>query len=385
MTLEVSAPVSGGGSPVDVSVIQRGDYAGDTPPIVNPLFPWGSPVRLADPPDPGAINQPPSVAWSPNGQYVVIAGNASPSLVIYKLVGTNLIQLPDPGTVPVGPTNSVAWSPNNEFLAVGVDGAPTIVIYQRAEDVFTKLADPATLPANEVEGLAFSPNGEFLVAVAQTSPFVFIYQIAGTTFTKIADPASLPANQGRWVAWSPCGRFLAIAHILAPGFIWYERTGLTTFTKLSDLPVGFPGSLSATSVAWSPDSRFVAVGHETGFFVFERTGATGTTLTKLADPDVQPGNVNGLRWAPSGKFLVIAGSSSPRFFVYSFDGTNVVKFADPAALPASTGFDAEWSPDQQFITFATSSSSAPLLLYQTGLSMPTSGVMRFAGIPLAGT
>lgn len=253
----------------------------------------------------------------------------------------------------------------------------------------TKLADPATPPAGGGMGVAWTSDGRLLAVAHGTTPFLTVYQSNGAAtpvLTKIANPASLPAASGREVAWSPCGRFLSVAHFSGIGISFYERTGLTTLTKLAN-PATPPASSTCLGTAWSPDGQFVAVSHFTSpfFTVYKRSG---TTFTKIPDPDVPAvQNSWGVAWSPDGQFLAVGlddAGVTPVAIIYAHDDLTLTK---QPVLPTGTGgvgYDVQWSPDQQILAVA-SSVSPNLETFQTNQDMPVLGTFQLAQVLRAGT
>jgi Tol biopolymer transport system component len=118
-----------------------------------------------------------------------------------------------------------------------------------------------------------------------------------------------------------------------------------------------------------------------GLFIYQRNG---TTFTKLDDPASLPTSiVRGSTWSPDGKYLSLAHNGSPYVTVYERDDTTFTRLADPASLPTNTGNKPTWSPDGQFLSVA-GFTSPYLNIYQTPEDMPTSGIVKIIGQPLAG-
>ncbi len=251
------------GPQIDVAVIWPGDYTEKTSPVVVPLFPWSSPVKLANPGTLPAGNAL-GASWSSNGEFLAVAHITTPFVTIYQRSGITFTKLTNPGTLPAGTGMGLHWSPNGEFLAVAHDTTPFVTIYQRSGTTFTKLTDPVTLPASTGNGASWSPNGEFLAITHDSTPFVTIYQRSGTTFTKLANPVTLPASAGNGAFWSSNGEFLAIAHTATPFVTIYQRSG-TTFTKLTN-PVTLPAG-NGLGASWTLNGEFLAVAHATTPFV----------------------------------------------------------------------------------------------------------------------
>lgn len=206
-------------------------------------------------------------SWSQSGEFLAVTG-ANKLLTIYqRSADTTFTKLADPGTMPPDVTNGIAFSPSGEFLVVAHATSPFITIYQRtAGNTFTKLSNPGVLPASTGVSVAWSYDSQFLAVAHATTPFITIYQRSGTTFTKLANPSSLPTatTQANFVAWSPNGRYLGVGFDTTPFLYIYKRSG-TTFTKQAD-PATLP-SAQVWGLDWSPDGQFVTIGENSTPYV----------------------------------------------------------------------------------------------------------------------
>jgi WD40 repeat protein len=377
------------GDEIEIAITQVYDFSGNVRNNVQVLFPWGAPQKLNEPASAPGINAH-TPSWSPNGEFLAVTAGNAPRLSIYQRTGQTLNRLTDPTTIPGSGSSAYGgdWSPDGEFFSIAASTSPFIYIYQRDGSTLTKLPDPASLPQGGIFGpndsVRFAPNGEFLaVGVHSAAPFLMLYQRDGTTFTKLPDPASAPQTSARAVAWSPNGEFLAATSVLAPYLHIYQREG-TTFTRLPD-PASLPPTIASfdpASLDFSPNSEFLAYGASGNashkpLFIYQRSG---TTFSLLADPASLPpnGSVLGVAWSPNGKFLATFYSGSPGMFIYERDGTTFTKLADPASIPFVSGIQGgEWSPNQEFLPAIDVGGF--INLYQTGLTMPNSGIVTIQG------
>jgi len=256
------------------------------------------------------------VDWSYSGEFLSFANGDFSSVIFvttYQRSGSVFTKLSNPAALPPNSPYSAAWSPNGEFLVIAHQNSPNVLIYQRSETTFTKLADPATVPPGVGRNAAWSPNNEFLVIAHHTSPYITIYQRNGTTFTKLADPSTLPTGNGLGAAWSPNGEFLAISYDATPFITIYQRSG-TAFNKIAD-PSSLPGS-TANGVAWSPNGKYLAVAESNSPYIVVYF-KDGNTFTRQANPATLPtGSGNRAAWSTNGEFLSVAHSTTPYITTY---------------------------------------------------------------------
>lgn len=350
------------GSTVDIVIQRTYDYSGNTQNNFQVLYPWSNPQKLSSPASLPTGNPVQAAAeYSPNGEYYAIGHNNPPYLSIYKISGTNFVNLLEPSTTLAGTVYSLAWSPNGEFLACG-GGGGTFSWFQRDNSTFTGLSNPTSMPHTVSFGMDWSPNGEFL-AVTMNAPDFLWYQRTGTTLTMLSRPSTLPTSNTRVCNWSPDGTLLAMAHYSSPYITIYQRLNGTTLTKISDpatLPTG-----NGVCCGWSPSGEFLAVGHSNSPYItiYQRSG---TTLTKLDDPATLPPSVFELGWDSGGKYLGIGFSSlTTHFYIYERDGTTFTKLADPETAPSGAAtYCLNWSPNRELL--AIGHQASPYLdIYQT--------------------
>ena len=95
--------------------------------------------------------------------------------------------------------------------------------------------------------------------------------------------------------------------------------------------------LFAKKKAIIADSKFLAVAHDTTPFV-TIYDQTGDTFTKLADPAALPaGTGYGVAFSADGTYMAVAHNTTPFITIYKRSGDTFTKLANPATLPAATG------------------------------------------------
>lgn len=97
------------------------------------------------------------------------------------------------------------------------------------------------------------------------------------------------------------------------------------------------------------EATYNAIGesNSTGLTVYKQVGAVST---KIPDPDVLQGYVNGVAWSTGSKFLAVASQLSPYFAWYKRDGDALTKLPVPATALPGTGYGVSWSPDARYLS-----------------------------------
>jgi hypothetical protein len=271
-------------------------------------------------------------------------------------------KLPNPATLPSGTSNANAFSPDGTYLAVAGNTTPTLFsVYKRSGDTFTKLTDPATLPASSVEDFSWSSDGTYLSIGLSATPFIAIYKRSGDTFTKLTDPATLPANSGYSMDFSNDDVYLSVAHPTTPFVTIYKRSG-DTFTKLAN-PATLPAQ-TPYGTAFSADTTYLALSLSTTPFIaiYKRSG---DTFTKLTDPAALPTGIGqDVAWSSDGTYVSVAHTTSPYITNYQRINDTFIKQSSPTSLPASDSYAASYSTDGTYL--AVSHGTTPFLtIYKT--------------------
>jgi 6-phosphogluconolactonase (cycloisomerase 2 family) len=323
----------------------------------------------------GTGASPISVAWSPDGGFLAVVNEGSNTLQVYRLNASSVPPMPgttEPPT-PVGGTattgNSpyaVAWSPDGRFLAVVNEASPTtgLQLYRfNGSSTPTSLGTVAT--GNSPYCVAWSPDGRFLAVVNEASPTtgLQVYRFNGSSApTSLGTVAA--GNSPYHVAWSLDGRFLAVVNNGSPatGLQVYRFNGSSAPTSLGTVATGE----EPVSVAWSPDGRFLAVANiivpTTGLQVYRFNGSNAPTSLGTAATGSNPISV---AWSPDGRFLAVTniiGTTPGLLQVYRFNGSSA-----PTSLgTAATGKYPEsvaWSPDGRFIAVVNDFSNTLQVFY----------------------
>ena len=255
------------------------------------------------------------VDWSPDGTRLaaVFNGNASASFRWYSRSGDTLTKLDDPDQWASTPRR-VAWSPAGDYIAVAQQYSPYLVLYSRSSNNLSKATDPATLPTGLAYDVAWSPDGTYLAVAHVSSPYVTIYKRSGNTFTKLANPSILVQSgvtAASSVAWSPDGTYLAVGSESTGGtetIKFYYRSG-DTFTMLTAANVTVAGTGAIYSLQWNPQGTHLAAGwlsdSTQSWQIYRQSGNTWTS-TSTSVSGAYGGTWGGVEWSPSGYHLFTA-------------------------------------------------------------------------------
>ena len=318
------------------------------------------------------------VAWSPDGNYVLIGGGypavGHDEIEVQKFDGAEFTRQ----TIrrqPYGQTDevhAVAWSLDGKYLAVG--GWATTSCHEELELYeFTgsrlekRFVQSYNVP---VYSLSFSPNGDRLIVGLgdNTSHELYVYPFVGTNTA--TDLNALGSDIGATVYvvdWTPDGKNLAVG--LHSGANKEIRVYSFDGTSLSDLnALSSDIGANVNALAWNYDGSRLAVGldddanKEVRVYSFDGYD--------LKDLDVLPAdvgfNVLSLDWIPTGTCVAVGFASSSYNYpsgysyldrelrVYSFDGSNLT---DLVALPdiGDSVNSVSWSSSGQYLAVGLSS------------------------------
>lgn len=279
------------------------------------------------PPAMGTVN---GVAYSPDGQYVALAGFGGDRLSILRTSDWSAV--PDTPKLP-NAANDIAFSPDGSVLAVSMTSSPGIRLFNTS-DWSTILG--ISSPSNSW-GLGFSPDGRYLMSVhSQGGMRIYDATNNWSIVTNIPKPAS--PGHIRSVAFSPDGRYAAMSHIDGTRLTIYR---VSNWTIVANTPT-IPGS--AYGLGFSPDSRYLAVGHAND----KRLTIINTSYwSVVSGTPAIAGTAHDAKFSPDGNVLAVAHSGAPNLTMINANNWSVIP--DTSAL---TGIakDVAFSPDGKFIT-----------------------------------
>jgi len=196
------------------------------------------------------------------------------------------------------------------------------------------------------------------LAVVNSAVSLTIYRT--DTWATVTGP-SIAGAQPLRCDWSPDGTRFGVACNVSAYFREFDATTMSAVTAPAS-----PPPAAVVGIHYSPDGAHLALqygGGTPGFLVYERSG-----MTKLSDPATMPSgspsNRRGTpRWNHAGDTLVLATNSTPFIWIYSLSGSTLTKVADPADLPSGNCIGGCFSADDT--KFIAVSASGDLIIKYT--------------------
>jgi len=141
----------------------------------------------------------------PFGKYMAINHANNPYITIYGRDIDTFTKLPNPTSLPIGPTSSddrtdIVFSSDGVYLVV-IASLPRISIYKRTGDSFNLLSGPDVIPSSFVYKASFTNDNVYLAVSHNSSPYINIYKRSDDVFTKLANPSILPTGAGNAVSF----------------------------------------------------------------------------------------------------------------------------------------------------------------------------------------
>ncbi len=268
-----------------------------------------------------------SLAWSPNGAYIVSGSDDGTAHVWRSDTGARIISYRSRVT-PARDNNrakSVAWSPDSKRIAIGFLDSTTQVAAINAGQELARYSH-STAP---IDALAWSPNGRYIVA-GDFDDTAVVYEVASgkaiTIYTGHSDGVLA-------LAWSPDSKRIVSGSSDGTARIWDALSGnpqLIYQHHKSDVQ----------AVSWSHDgSRIVSSGLDGTAQVWQANGGyTILTYTKHTG-----GEVMAVAWSHNDTCIASGGHDVNTHVWEAKTGTRVKMFY---TFPI---FGLAWSPDDKHI------------------------------------
>ncbi len=266
-----------------------------------------------------------SVAWSPNGAYIVSGSEDGTAHVWDSTTGKRIIAYRS--RVKPAQDNDwakkVAWAPDSKRIAIGfVDATVQGVDINTGRELFSYSNPDSNYP---IESLGWSPDGRY-VAAGDFGNTAVVYEVASgraiTTYTDHSDSVIA-------LAWSHDSKRIVSGSSDGTARVWDAISGKTQliYKKHGD---------DVQSVAWSPDdSRIVSGGLDGTVQIWQVDGGyTLLTYTKHTG-----GIINATEWSPNGVYIASGGNDVNTHVWEAKSGNLLEKFY---TFPI---FGLAWSPD----------------------------------------
>jgi len=280
-----------------------------------------------------------ALAWSPDGTRIASAGGdgtvrvweaeTGVSLLTYRRHTRLLNKINHPATV-----YAVAWAPEGQRIVSAGDGATVHVWDAATGQTLTLYQGHSGLLAN-VYAVAWSPDGKSIASACSSigmDKTVHNWDPAtGQTLSRYnAHYGWVPNFSILSVAWSPDGTRVAATCGDKTLRIWSTATGRLSATYR------FRSEWSS-HIAWSPDSRYLASAHSDHTAQIWDTSA-GTPIV------IYHGHTESIRyvaWSPDGTYVATASNDRTVQIWEAITGKHVYTYQGHSAWATAVA----WSPD----------------------------------------
>ncbi len=279
--------------------------------------------------------------FSPDGNSLVLGGVFTGRAKIYSVVGTTVTFVSNifanTGTTLLSSTaNTVAFSPNGNSLVLGGAFTGRAKIYSVDGTTITFVSDiyadtGTTLLGGDPSIATFSPNGNSLVLGGSFAGRAKVYSVSGTTITFVSDiyadnGTTALSNIVNCAKFSPDGNSLVLGGVFTGRAKIYTVVG-TTITFVDNISI-LGGGTGATAGALSPDGNFLVLA---GSFTDRAKiySVVGTTVTFVSNIFADNENTllsNAVRTAtfsPNGNTLILGGYFTGYAKRYKVVGQNI--------------------------------------------------------------
>ena len=273
----------------------------------------------------GHINAVGTVAWSPDGAYILTGSDDCTARVWDARTGENTLIF-----VHTAPVTAVAWSPDSMcILTASGDGIARIWNATTGNTVFSL---NHTAP---VTAVAWSPDSTCILTASCDATV--------HTWDTRSGERILTLTLNGWitaVAWSPDSTCILTASDDATTHIWNAATGKKTLTLIQAARV--------RAVAWSPDGARIFTGSSdrTARIWNARTGENTLTLKHTAP-------VTTVAWSPDATRILTGSSDRTARIWNAKTGENTLTLTHDRAVSAVT-----WSPDATRVLTASNDHAA---------------------------
>jgi eukaryotic-like serine/threonine-protein kinase len=268
-----------------------------------------------------------SVAWSPNGAYIVSGSDDGTAHIWHSDTGARVLSYRSRIT-PARDNDwakKVAWSPDSKRIAIGfMDGTTQGADINSGQELFNY-----SHALSSINALAWSPDGRYIVT-GDFDGTAVVYEVASgravTTYTGHTDGILA-------LAWSPDSKRIASGSSDASARIWDALSGNTQLIYKNH-------KSDVQAVSWSHDgSRIVSSGLDGTAQVWQANGGyTLLTYTKHTG-----GEVMAVAWSHNDTYIASGGNDVNTHVWEAKTGTISKMFY---TFPI---FGLAWSPDDKHL------------------------------------
>jgi WD40 repeat protein len=388
-----------------------------------------------------------SIDWSPDGNYVAVAGETSSSinLRIYRFTTSGLVELPRcqflwDATLPI---YSVKWHPSGNYLALtggrtaGDKILQLLSFHHESTSLAYKTGAAATTGFNP--DVAWGPDGSKIMYIHSSPTSLapsFGTFINGLTLINTYN-GSTAATQFYSASVSPDGAYYCVARRNnIDTYAYYQDPATGNALALTSLNYSFATS-RITQIRWNPDGNFLAFSAENGDIKVLELNENQIVLAKRIKKEllnmyqpalqmynttqkiIQPlatANSNALvkyaaqtpitytktgtetigssttmytmDWSPDNNYIVTGGDLSRQVFFYTRNG-NLLNVAHSLALPASVN-SVRFSPNGKYVAVGSIAGATTKIFsfngeYAKELASTASGGMHIEWFPDSST
>ncbi|HZM24407.1 MAG TPA: WD40 repeat domain-containing protein, partial [Anaerolineales bacterium] len=295
-----------------------------------------------------------SVAFSPDGNYVIAGGLDKIARVWSMQTADEILRLTNSASI-----YAVVFSPDGSSVLTGsADGTVQLwAVHPRpAPPILRDRPDKMGL-----SGIAYSPDGKFLATGGANGLQVWEVSTGRLQHTFV-DSGFIKYG----VRFSPDGLYLLSGDWNSGvASLWDVRTGERLRQFVSPIySGGFANNISLSDVAFSPDGRLIAASPEGQYVrVWDKQSENPPNLLPIIYPlpDVAPTEIVRLAFSPDGKYIMTASAAGQVRLNDIVTGTLVKKLIGKAGLNG-----AAFSPDGRYIATASVDKLAYLWDVETG-------------------
>ncbi|KIK56055.1 hypothetical protein GYMLUDRAFT_174907 [Collybiopsis luxurians FD-317 M1] len=290
-----------------------------------------------------------AVAYSPDSQYIVSSSRDGTVRIWNAETGMQVIEPIFGHTMP--DVTSVAYSPDGQYVVSG-SADQTVRIWNTETGV--QVGKPLFGHTRPVWSVAYSPDGQY-VASGSTDNTVRIWN--AQTGLQVMEPLQAHTDCAESVAYSPDGQYVVSGSRDSTVRIWNAQTGVQVGEPLK-------GHLNdVLSVAYSPDSHYVVSGSkDTTIKIWDaETGVeVGKQLTGHTD------SVTSVAYSPDGQYLV---SGSEDNSVRIWNAPTGVQVRNPLKGTSTWITSVAYSPNGQYVVSGSGDNTVRIWNAQTGVQV----------------
>ncbi len=246
-----------------------------------------------------------SVTFSPDGKYAASGGFDGNIYVWNFITGAQIFRAQ---YSPFTPVNVIAFSPDGKYLASGGREEANKVWDIRAQKVITQMTHEY-----DVISLAFSPDSK-LVMSGGLDNTARIWELSTGSMTeqlRHAGNSSDGLGEIKSVAFSPDGKYVVTGGSDNTARVWWTDGGSQEVSRMTH-------TSTVNSVAFTPDGNYVlSAGWDNTVRIWETL--TGREITRMT----YPGETSIAALSPDGRYVVSSGCDQLESFVSCSVGDTV--------------------------------------------------------------